>query len=119
MEFARHKLAKNGAAEAGDGHLVVIVPGLGERCARALAKCVASRLRLRTPPPVPAMSICSRTDGVVAWQTCRHARRSQLVHEIEVEGRHIGMGWSRAVVDAVRARLGQGPGRRKRDIHAA
>lgn len=54
----------------------------------------------------------------VAWQTCRHARRSKLVHEIQVEGSHIGMGWNRAVLDAVSDRLGQAPGRWKRYVHA-
>jgi pimeloyl-ACP methyl ester carboxylesterase len=70
--------------------------------------------RLRTPPPIRTTSIYSRTDGVVAWQTCQHAKRSKLVHDIEVEGSHIGMGWNREVLDAVTDRLGQaaGPWRR-------
>jgi hypothetical protein len=72
--------------------------------------------RLRTPPPLRTTSIYSRTDGVVAWQTCRHEKRSKLVQEIEVEGSHIGMGWNREVLDAVTDRLGQAPGPWKRYV---
>jgi pimeloyl-ACP methyl ester carboxylesterase len=220
MEFARHKLAKHRETKPGDGHPVVIFPGLGadgasvatlrEHCrsqgypavdwgrgfntgpqgdldtwldalkhhvadllsghdqpatligwslgglyAREVGKLMAPRVRqvitigtpfnaeadhshagwlfrllsgsstaldaglsqrLRTPPPVRTTSIYSRTDGVVAWQTCRHDKRSKLVHDIEVEGSHIGMGWNRDVLDAVSDRLAQtsGPWRRFR-----
>ena len=76
-------------------------------------------LRLRTPPPVRTTSIYSRTDGVVAWQTCRHETRSKLVHDIEVDGSHIGMGWNREVLDAVTDRLGQAPGPWLRYVPAA
>lgn len=66
--------------------------------------------RLRTPPPLRTTSIFSKSDGVVAWQTCRHDKRSALVHEIEVDGSHIGMGWNRDVLAAVTDRLAQPPG---------
>lgn len=66
--------------------------------------------RLRTPPPVRTTSIYSRSDGVVAWQTCRHQRRSHLVEDIEIDGSHIGMGWNREVLAAVADRLQQPPG---------
>jgi len=75
--------------------------------------------RLRTPPPVRTTSIYSRSDGVVAWQTCRHIKRSKLVHDIEVEGSHIGMGWNRDVLDAVTDRLAQAPGPWRRYRSAA
>lgn len=70
--------------------------------------------RLRTPPPLRTTSIYSRSDGVVAWQTCRHDNRSRLVQDIEVAGSHIGMGWNRDVLAVVADRLGQqrGPWRR-------
>lgn len=66
--------------------------------------------RLRTPPPLHTTSIYSRSDGVVAWQTCRHDKRSKLVHDIEVDDSHMGMGWNRDVLAAVADRLGQPPG---------
>ncbi len=214
MELARHKFAKSEPTKRGDGHPVVIFPGLGadgssvatlrEHCralgyqafdwgqgfntgpqgdldhwlealrshitdllsdhvqpatligwslgglyARELGKLMAPRLRqvitigtpfnaqadhthagwlfrllsgssaaidpalsrrLSTPPPLRTTSIYSRTDGVVAWQTCRHDERSRWVQDIEVEGSHIGMGWNRQVLDAVTDRLGQGAG---------
>ncbi len=72
--------------------------------------------RLRTPPPVRTTSIYSRSDGVVAWQTCRHVRPSGLVHEIEVECSHIGMGWNRSVLAAAADRLGQSSGRWRRYV---
>ncbi len=66
--------------------------------------------RLRTPPPMRTTSIYSRSDGVVAWQTCQHRRRSRLVQDIEVGGSHIGMGWNRDVLAAIADRLGQREG---------
>lgn len=70
--------------------------------------------RLRTPPPVRTTSIYSRSDGVVAWQTCRHDKITPLVHEIEVDSSHIGMGWNREVLTAVAERLGQPAARSRR-----
>jgi pimeloyl-ACP methyl ester carboxylesterase len=66
--------------------------------------------RLRTPPPIRTTSIYSRSDGVVAWETCRHDKRSRLVQDIEVDGSHMGMGWNREVLNIVADRLGQRAG---------
>ena len=66
--------------------------------------------RLRTPPPMRTTSIYSRSDGVVAWQTCRHDKVSHLVHDIEINSSHVGMGWNRDVLAVVADRLGQPPG---------
>jgi pimeloyl-ACP methyl ester carboxylesterase len=74
--------------------------------------------RLRTPPPLRTTSIYSRSDGVVAWQTCCHDKRSSLVHDIEVDGSHMGMGWNRDVLAAVSDRLGQPPGPWRRYVRA-
>jgi hypothetical protein len=63
--------------------------------------------RLRTPPPVPTTAIYSKSDGVVAWQTCRHEPSDGSVEDIEVTGSHIGMGWNPAVLKVVADRLGQ------------
>ena len=57
--------------------------------------------RLRTPPPIRTTAIFSRSDGVVAWQTCRHGKDSPLVHDVEVDSSHIGMGWNKEVLSAV------------------
>lgn len=72
--------------------------------------------RLRTPPPLRTTSIYSRSDGVVAWQTCRHDKRSSLVHDIEVDSSHLGMGWNREVLAAVADRLDQPPGHWRRYV---
>lgn len=74
--------------------------------------------RLRTPPPMRTTSIYSRSDGVVAWQTCRHDKRSRLVQDIEVDGSHIGLGWNREVLAAVADRLGQQSGLWQRYVPA-
>ena len=66
--------------------------------------------RLRTPPPLRTTSIYSRSDGVVDWQTCLHDKQTSLVHDIEVDGSHMGMGWNRHVLEAVADRLGQPSG---------
>lgn len=57
--------------------------------------------RLRTPPPIPTTSIYSRSDGVVSWKTCCHLERSDLVHDIEIRGSHLGMCWNRDVLAVV------------------
>ena len=67
--------------------------------------------RLRTPPPLPTTSIYSRSDGVVAWETCCHAKASRQVQDIEINGSHIGMGWNPAVLQIVGDRLAQHPAR--------
>ena len=66
--------------------------------------------RLRLAPPVPTTSIYSRSDGVVAWQSCRHAGRRAEVQDIEIQGSHIGMGWNPSVLRVVADRLAQRPG---------
>ena len=42
--------------------------------------------KLRTPPSVPTLSIYSRNDGVVAWQTCRHDGKCDLTEDVEIDG---------------------------------
>ena len=69
----------------------------------------AVNARLRRPPPVPTTSIYSKSDGVVAWQACRHAKRSKLTQDIEVSGSHIGMPWNRDVLSVIADRLAQRP----------
>lgn len=66
--------------------------------------------RLRTPPPVPTTSIYSRSDGVIAWETCCHDESSRLVQDIEVDGSHMGMGWNQEVLNIIADRLGQDTG---------
>jgi pimeloyl-ACP methyl ester carboxylesterase len=71
----------------------------------APARDPALRLRLRTPPALPTTSIYSRSDGVVAWQSCRHDKTRAQVRDVEVKGSHIGMGWNPAVLRVVAQRL--------------
>jgi pimeloyl-ACP methyl ester carboxylesterase len=66
--------------------------------------------RHRGPLDVPATSIYSRRDGIVAWQCCldndRDAARPR-VENIEVVSTHCGMGHHPAVLYAVADRLAQ------------
>jgi hypothetical protein len=72
--------------------------------------------RLRTPPPVPTTSIYSRSDGVVAWQTCLHDKPFMRVHDVEAAGSQIGMGWNPDVLDTVSNQLGRRPGSLRRHV---
>jgi len=67
----------------------------------------AEQQRLKRPPPVPTTSIYSRSDGVVAWQACRHDEQGIRVQDVEVEGSHLGMAWNPAVLRVVADRLMQ------------
>jgi pimeloyl-ACP methyl ester carboxylesterase len=67
-------------------------------------------LELETEPlPVPATSIYSRYDGVVAWQACLDLR-SPDAENIAVIGSHFGYGHNPAVLWAVADRLAQPQG---------
>ena len=90
------------------GWLYRAVGGAGPAIDAALSR------RLRTPPPLPTTSIYSRSDGIVAWQTCRHHPRAKQAQDIEVQSSHIGMGWNRNVLQVVQDRLlpSNGPWRR-------
>ena len=67
--------------------------------------------QLRTAPPVPTTSIYSRTDGVVAWQSCKHDVLREDVQDIEIKGSHIGMGWNPSALRIVADRLAHRPGK--------
>jgi pimeloyl-ACP methyl ester carboxylesterase len=84
---------------------------------RSTAEDPALSRRLRTPPPVPTTSIYSRSDGVVAWQSCVHDKPFMRVQHIEVDGSHFGLGWNREVLDSVTDQLCFRPGSLRR--HAA
>ncbi|MBV9321921.1 MAG: alpha/beta hydrolase [Mycobacterium sp.] len=61
------------------------------------------------PLPVPATSIYSRYDGVVAWQACLDLR-SPRAENISVIGSHFGYGHNPAVIWAIADRLAQPSG---------
>jgi pimeloyl-ACP methyl ester carboxylesterase len=64
--------------------------------------------------PVPATSIYSRTDGVVAWRTSL-VRENARAENIEVHGAsHLGLGFNPAVLWAIADRLAQKEGRFER-----
>jgi pimeloyl-ACP methyl ester carboxylesterase len=55
---------------------------------------------------VPAMSVYTRADGIVAWSTCRYAARPRR-ENVEVRGSHIGLAHNPAVLWLLADRLGQ------------
>lgn len=66
--------------------------------------------RLRTPPPVPCTAIYTKSDGVVAWQTCREDTHPHT-ENIEVPATHIGIGVNPLALYAIADRLAQPEGR--------
>jgi len=62
-----------------------------------------------TPLPVPATSIYSRYDGIVAWRACLETP-GPIAENIEVYGSHLGLGHNPAVVWAVTDRLARPEG---------
>jgi pimeloyl-ACP methyl ester carboxylesterase len=65
---------------------------------------VERRRRMSTPPPVPCTSFYSRTDGVVAWQSCLD-EASPWTENVEVQSSHCGMGHHPRVLLAIAERL--------------
>jgi thioesterase domain-containing protein len=61
--------------------------------------------RLRTAPDVPTTCIYSRSDGIVAWQTCVQTHGQAHVENVEVPGSHCGLAWNRHVLAVVADRL--------------
>jgi pimeloyl-ACP methyl ester carboxylesterase len=61
------------------------------------------------PLPVPATSIYSKLDGIVAWQTC-HEPPGSRAENIEVYASHFGLSHHPAVLWAVADRLAQPAG---------
>jgi len=68
-----------------------------------------ARERLRSPLPVPTTALYSRSDGIVAWQSCvePHGPRSE---SIEVQTSHCGMGHHPAALLVIADRLAQPEG---------
>jgi len=63
--------------------------------------------RLRAPPPVPSTAIFSKSDGVVAWQSCLEPDAPQT-ENIEVDGSHVGLGVNPVALYVIADRLAQG-----------
>ncbi|WKB52479.1 esterase/lipase family protein [Eleftheria terrae] len=93
-----------GGEHAHAGWLTHLLSGQSRSVAELLGE------RLRTAPPVPTTSIYSRTDGVVAWQSCVEADGPRC-ESIEVsDASHIGLVWNARVWQVVADRLSQPEG---------
>ncbi len=67
---------------------------------------VALLERVRKTPPVPSTAIYTRTDGIVAWQTCIDDV-DETTENVEVEGSHFGLGHNPTVLWVLADRLAQ------------
>jgi len=65
--------------------------------------------RARVAPPVPTTAIFSRTDGIVAWESCVEVAGPQI-DNIEIQGSHCGMSVHPAALYAIADRLAQADG---------
>lgn len=84
--------------------LVPIRPG-----GRPLHEAHELRAWLRTPLPVPTTSIYSKTDGIVAWQSCLEDEGPER-ENVEVACSHTGMGFHPGALAVVANRLSQPEG---------
>lgn len=82
------------------------VPRALVRRRRRLPDESAYRTRLAEPIPVPSTAILSRTDGVVAWRSCRE-EPGPLSETLEVAASHLGMGFHPVVLLLIADRLAQ------------
>lgn len=79
--------------------LVPIRPG-----GRPLHEAQALHAHLRQPLPVPTTSIYSRSDGIVAWQSCLEEPGPGR-ESVEVSCSHTGMGFHAGVLGVIADRL--------------
>jgi pimeloyl-ACP methyl ester carboxylesterase len=88
------------------------VPAFLRAMARDGARQLGSaelRSMLAAPLPVPSTAIYSRSDGIVAWQSCREVDGPQS-ESIEVEASHLGIGHHPVVLLTIADRLAQPEG---------
>jgi hypothetical protein len=64
-------------------------------------------LRIRQSLPVPSTAIYSRSDGVVAWETCIQEAPDATSENVEVFGSHGGLGFNVQVLHVIAHRLAQ------------
>ena len=76
---------------------------------RPLPRQEAMRAQLSTPLPVPSTAIYSRSDAIVAWQSCRE-EEGPLSENIEVASSHLGIGHHPVVLLTIADRLAQPEG---------
>ncbi len=74
----------------------------GHSLSHPIARAQITKSKL--PPPVPSVSLYSKSDGIVAWQSCIEADQPHTKN-IEVDSAHCGFGFSPAVLRTVADRL--------------
>lgn len=65
---------------------------------------------LRAPLPVPTTAVYSRSDGVVAWQSCLEDEDRKQTENIEVPSSHCGFGHNPVALYVIADRLAQPEG---------
>jgi len=76
---------------------------------RPLRDQAALRAQLAAPLPVPSTAIYSRTDGIVAWRSCREEPGPER-ENIEVVSSHLGIGHHPVAMLTIADRLAQPEG---------
>jgi hypothetical protein len=104
------------AGDAGQTHASLVY---GLLSGQQLMLPAAMMARLRTAPDVPTTSIFSRSDGVVAWESCIQDGDADHTENIEVDGSHCGMGWNPEVLSIIADRLRQPVGAWQRHHRAS
>ncbi|MGW4113627.1 lipase family alpha/beta hydrolase [Actinosynnema sp. NPDC004786] len=66
--------------------------------------------RTRPPFPVPSTSVYSKSDGIVAWQTCISTPATRQ-ENVAVNSSHLGYGYNATVLWLIADRLAQRPNR--------
>lgn len=66
--------------------------------------------KINGQPPIPTTAIYSKTDGVVAWQHCKHKQTHPLAEDVEVYCSHSGLGHNPLVLNCIVNRLAQPEG---------
>jgi len=64
------------------------------------------RARMHLPPPVPTTAIYSRSDGIVAWQSCAETSGKRC-ENVEVESSHLGIAHHPGALLTIADRLAQ------------
>jgi pimeloyl-ACP methyl ester carboxylesterase len=77
--------------------------------ARPTSRRADGRTAFDAPIPVPATSIYSRSDGIVAWQSCLE-EDGPLAQNVEVVSSHVGMGHHPFALVVIADRLAQAEG---------
>lgn len=71
-------------------------------------------LRMKSPVPVPSTAMFTRSDGIVAWETCVESVEGATTENVAVPGSHCGLVYNPVALAIVADRLRQPEGQWRR-----